>query len=156
MTDQDILNKPRNSVYPMISMSEAEALVISNSQLQDTEKIHYMSALNRVCAEEVLAREPLPPFAASIKDGFAIKLTSEQMNYVKGNSGNEKVSFVFEVIGISNAGDELINVDLKEGQCVKINTGAPVPLKADAVIQIEDTISLEKTPIGKYDSGYSN
>jgi len=56
---------------------------------------------------------------------------------------NEGV-FVFEVVGSANAGDKLINFNLKEGQCVKINTGAPVPLKSDAVIQIEDTISLAK------------
>lgn len=52
------------------------------------------------------------------------------------------------MIGSSNAGDD-INIDLKEGQCVKINTGAPVPRKADAVVQIEDTISLEKNAKGE-------
>jgi gephyrin len=56
----------------------------------------------------------------------------------------EGVLFVFEVVGAANAGDELINFHLNEGQCVKINTGAPVPLKSDAVIQIEDTVSLAK------------
>ena len=29
-------------------------------------------ALGRVLAESVLAREPLPPFPASIKDGYAV------------------------------------------------------------------------------------
>lgn len=32
---------------------------------------------------------------------------------------------------------------------MKINTGAPVPFKADAVVQIEDTIALEKDENGK-------
>lgn len=52
------------------------------------------------------------------------------------------------VIGTSNAGDTK-NLKLKEGECVKINTGAYVPESADAVIQIEDTISLEKNTLGE-------
>ena len=38
---------------------------------------------------------------------------------------------------------------MKPGECVKINTGAPVPLKADAVVQIEDTIALSKNESGR-------
>lgn len=109
------------------------------------EEVHYMDSLNRVCADDILARDPLPPFAASVKDGFAVKLTREQNGYIKNMHTND-VKWVFRVVGASNAGDNLINMDLNEGECVKINTGAPVPLKADAVIQIEDTIAVEKDP----------
>lgn len=50
----------------------------------------------------------MPPFPASVKDGFAVKLFEKQ----KTNSND--IPFVFEVIGSSHAGDD-INIDLKEG-----------------------------------------
>lgn len=133
----------------MISMDEAQSLIIANSHLVDTEEIYYMDALGRICAEDVLANDPLPPFAASIKDGFAIRLNKDQKAYVDKKTV-QNTEFIFEVVGAANAGDALINIDLQEGQAVKINTGAPVPLKADAVIQIEDTISLEKNKDGNF------
>lgn len=130
-------------------MDEAQSLIIANSHLVDTEEIYYMDALGRICAEDVLANDPLPPFAASIKDGFAIRLNKDQKAYVDKKTV-QNTEFIFEVVGAANAGDALINIDLQEGQAVKINTGAPVPLKADAVIQIEDTISLEKNKDGNF------
>lgn len=133
----------------MISVQEAINKILNESNHFDTEIVYYLDALNRISACEIKAQEPLPPFAASVKDGFAIRLTEEQKNYLLSNSEeSNKVKFEFDVIGASNAGDDLINIDLKDGQCVKINTGAPVPLRADAVIQIEDTISLEKNSNG--------
>jgi gephyrin len=132
----------------MISVKEAIDIILANTPILDTEKVEFIHALNRVCAENVVACEPLPPFAASVKDGFALKLTKKQIQKIKGEI-DEPINYLFDVIGVSNAGDELIDVDLKEGQCVKINTGAAVPLKANAVIQIEDTISLQKDENGQ-------
>jgi molybdopterin biosynthesis enzyme len=96
-------------------------------------------SLNRICAEDIYAKDPLPPFRASIKDGFALKLSE---SYRKGET------ITLTVVGNSNAGDS-INICLKENECVKINTGAYVPLSADAVIQIEDTISISKNENGE-------
>ena len=81
----------------------------------------------------------MPPFRASIKDGFALKLSE---NYKKGETVR------LDVVGNSNAGDS-INTSLKENECVKINTGAYVPLSANAVIQVEDTISVLKNESGE-------
>ena len=130
----------------MISVEEAVKIILDNTAVNEIEEVNYMNALNRITAVKVVATEPLPPFAASVKDGFAIKLTDEQKSQLTSKA--KTVKFQFKVIGASNAGDELITVDLKEGECVKINTGAPVPLKSDAVIQIEDTVSLEKNSSG--------
>ncbi len=96
-------------------------------------------ALNRICAEDVVANDPLPPFDASVKDGFAVKLPA---NYEKDDN------LVLNVVGSSNAGD-CFNIALDKGQCIKINTGAYVPPSADAVIQIEDTLSLQRNLIGE-------
>lgn len=85
-------------------------------------------ALNFVCAEQIVAEEPFPPFRASVKDGYAVRLYSD-----------ENHEQIYEIVGRSDAGGDENDVTLNEGQCVVINTGAKVPDSADAVIQIEDT-----------------
>lgn len=142
VSEKDILDKPRQSLYPMISVDEATKIIQDQTRVLETESVFFLNCQNRVSADDVIAEDPLPPFAASVKDGFALKLTAEQKDYLSNKIPNAK--FVFEVIGFSNAGDNIVNIDLQEGQCVKINTGAPVPLRCDLVIQIEDTKSIEK------------
>uniref|UniRef100_A0A3F2YXR3 molybdopterin adenylyltransferase n=1 Tax=Anopheles funestus TaxID=62324 RepID=A0A3F2YXR3_ANOFN len=44
-----------------------------------------------------------------------------------------------KVIGYVSAGDPIVQTNFTIDECFKINTGAPLPLHADAVIQIEDT-----------------
>jgi len=73
----------------MLSMDDAEALLMKHTDLQDTEKVCYLEADKRVCALEVKAQEPMPPFAASIKDGFAVRFNAEQLSFIKESSGNE-------------------------------------------------------------------
>lgn len=70
----------------------------------------------------------LPEFRASIKDGYAVKY---------GSKGIKKV------IGYISAGDPVNSVQFKNDECFKINTGAPVPEFADAIVQIEDTKLIE-------------
>ena len=89
----------------------------------------------RVLAEDIKAQDPLPPFPASIKDGYAVISTD--------GDGLRKV------IGFSNAGTIPSDFELKPGSCLRINTGAPVPKGADAVVQVEDTELTEKSPDGK-------
>lgn len=72
----------------------------------------------------------IPPFRASIKDGYAVKASD--------GPGVKKV------IKYVSAGDEILNLELGKGECFKINTGAPVPNSADAIIQVEDTKIIEE------------
>lgn len=134
----------------MISVDEATKIIMENTDTMKSEEIYYLDALNRICASDIIARDPLPPFAASVKDGFALKLTTEQKEFIKTPKNNKPLpKFIFQVIGSSNAGDDaLTRNNLQDGQCVKINTGAPVPKEADLVIQIEDTIAVEKDSNG--------
>lgn len=143
----------------MISVEQAIQIILDHSRSVSSasEEIPFADSLNRVCAADIVARDPLPPFAASVKDGFAVRLTGEQKSYIQNTSNGlrgsgEQIKWVFNVVGASNAGDGVINMELNEGECVKINTGAPVPLKADAVVQIEDTRALEKNSTTGLDS----
>ena len=42
VTDQDILSKPRKSPFPMIPVSKALEIIIENSDISKTEKVHFL------------------------------------------------------------------------------------------------------------------
>uniref|UniRef100_A0A2M4AQU4 Putative molybdopterin biosynthesis protein n=2 Tax=Anopheles triannulatus TaxID=58253 RepID=A0A2M4AQU4_9DIPT len=106
-TDDD-----RNSPYPMISVDEALQKILSTLPSIET-------------AKPQMSRVNIPPFRASIKDGYALKSI--------GGKGMKKV------IGYIAAGDAIVRTNFTIDECYKINTGAPLPDHADAIIQIEDT-----------------
>ncbi|KAL7014343.1 hypothetical protein ACKWTF_015869 [Chironomus riparius] len=102
----------RNSPYPMIDVAKALDIIFDKVG-QISKPMTYKSPLN------------CPPFRASIKDGYAMKSSSN--------------SQFRRVIGFVNAGDGIIKSNFADEECYKINTGAPVPDYADCVIQVEDT-----------------
>jgi gephyrin len=131
----NVASRPRKSPYPMITVQEAQAIVLHHCQNPiGIEEISFRQALGRVLAEDVLAKDPLPPFPASVKDGYAV---------LSSDKAGTRI-----VIGSSNAGNSPGQV-LQAGQCVRINTGAPVPIGADAVVQVEDTELTKKSDDGK-------
>lgn len=82
----------------------------------------------RYLAEDAVARENHPPFPASTMDGFAV---------VSADASPWR-----EVIGYQAAG-EPIDVEVSDGQAVRIMTGAPLPRGADAVVRQEATEAAE-------------
>ncbi|WAR19582.1 GEPH-like protein [Mya arenaria] len=117
----------------MISVAEAVDHVLKHAHILPLETVSFTSALGRYLAEDVFAKEPLPPFPASIKDGYAV--------IASDGAGTRLVS------SASTAGDEPGGC-VKPGECVRINTGAPVPEGADAVVQVEDTLLERSTEDG--------
>ena len=67
-----VARRARESPYPLISVASAQKIVLEHGYVLGTEKVAFNEALGRVLAEEVLAKDPLPPFPASIKDGYAV------------------------------------------------------------------------------------
>ena len=67
-----------HSKYPMISVDEALRIVLSKTtrpvgvEYIDMEKDSIETFLGRVVAEDITAQEPVPPFRASIMDGYAV------------------------------------------------------------------------------------
>lgn len=58
----------------MIEVEEAVKIILSHCPAtSETEVIEIENAFNRVLAEDIYAKDPLPPFPASIKDGYAVK-----------------------------------------------------------------------------------
>ncbi|CAF0923256.1 unnamed protein product [Adineta steineri] len=118
----------RQSPYPMISVDDAMKIIFEQANKMPIIDKPLTECLNYISIEEVVAKEPFPPFRASVKDGYAVHLYSDQSH-----------EQIYEIIGRSDAGGENNNIPLNEGQCVVINTGAKLPDSANAVIQIEDT-----------------
>lgn len=100
-------------------------------------------ALGRVMAEDLVATSPLPPFAASIKDGYAVRsreladAVSKSSSSGGGGAGDEDKALVFPVAFEALAGAS--PPPLPPNSVAYISTGAPLPEGADAVVQIEDT-----------------
>ena len=65
----NVAGRVRESPFPMITVDEAQACVLSHCCTLGVEKVKFSNALGRVLAEDVFAKDPLPPFPASIKDG---------------------------------------------------------------------------------------
>ena len=120
-----VAERSRHSPYPMVDVLIAQSKVIATADVIGTEVLQFRDALGRVLAQNVFAKDPLPPFAASIKDGYAV-ITAD-------GSGKRAV------LGSSAAGQVPGGAPLQRGQCVRITTGAAVPAGADSVVQVEDT-----------------
>ena len=88
-------------------------------------------AHGRVLAEDIRAPHPLPPFANSAMDGFALR----------GADLPAKDDRKFQLIGDVFAGATSAP-EVGEGQCVRITTGAPMPVGADTVV-IKENVSVE-------------
>ena len=119
-----ISRRPRKSPYPMISVDEAQSKVLSLAEINPTEHVSLGVCLDHVLAEDIYAKAPLPPFPASIKDGYAV--------LVADGSGERAVA------GDSTAGCDPNTGNVKQGTCIRVNTGAPVPAGADAVVQVSN------------------
>lgn len=126
--------RARQSPYKMITVEDAVSIVLKETPMLETEILKYSDCLGRYLAEDVFAKEPLPPFPASIKDGYAV--------LSKDGTKNR------HVIGQTTAGN-IPQTRVQSGYCMRIATGAPVPVGADAVIQVEDTVLLQQTDDGK-------
>jgi len=113
----------------MISVEKALSIILQETPVLEGERKNILSCLNKVLAEDIYAKDNLPPFDKSAMDGYAIK--SDDTNLCK-----DAVSAQFKVIGLIKAGD-FTNEELKHGEAFKIMTGAPLPKGADSVIQIE-------------------
>lgn len=110
----------------MITVEQAEHIILSQAQNYGTEEIPYDQSLGRVLAEDLIADRDLPPFNRSTVDGLAIDFET----YHNGLSS-------FIISSTQAAGDLPIAImEKKEG--VEIMTGAALDKSVDTVIRYED------------------
>ncbi|CAB0044932.1 unnamed protein product [Trichogramma brassicae] len=131
----NVAGRLRESPYPMITIEESQDILLKTCDNDlPFVTIDIWECLGRVLAETVYSPCNLPPFRASIKDGYAV---------IASDGKGKRL-----VLSGIEAGHEPEKIKIKPGTCVRINTGAPVPHDADAVVQVEDTILSQATPDG--------
>jgi len=95
------------------------------------EEIHLKEAFGRILAEDKRSDIFVPPFERAAMDGFAVKAED---TFDADKFDPVELKCISEV----HAG-EVSDTEVKEGECIQIATGAPMPDGADAVIKVERT-----------------
>jgi molybdopterin molybdotransferase len=112
-------------VGALLSMEEAQRLILERVRPLETEPVALDSAAGRVPAESVKSRVDLPPFDSSAMDGFAVR------------SGDTPGRLpVRERIPAGKPAGR----PLEPGEAMGIATGGAVPEGADSVIQLESVV----------------
>ncbi|MCT8823147.1 molybdopterin molybdotransferase MoeA [Glaesserella parasuis] len=83
-------------------------------------------AVNRICAEDIFSPINVPNFDNSAMDGYAVRMADLEH------------STTLQIAGKAFAGNPFL-AEMPQGSCVRIMTGAKVPVEADAVVMQEDT-----------------
>ncbi|XP_037087933.1 gephyrin-like [Pollicipes pollicipes] len=133
-----VSRRHRRSPYPTIPLARAQEVVMDAvaGYERSVETLNITAAQDRVLAEDIVAKVPLPPFPASVKDGYAV-CSADGVG-------------VRHVLGASNAGVDGDGAasTVRPGTCVRISTGAAVPAGADAVVMVEQTRLAEASEDG--------
>ncbi len=114
--------------YETIEADTALDIVMQSVPLLAPQTVSTFAALDQVLAEDVYAKEDLPPFPCSSKDGFAV---------IASDPSNPR-----RLIGEQTAG-YVADLRVEPGTCARITTGAPLPPGADAVIMVEYTQEVD-------------
>lgn len=112
------------SNYPMLAVADALEIVLAQAQPLAPVSVNLADATGLVLAKTVIASDPLPPFPASVKDGFAV---------IAADGVGE-----YPIVGEVTAG-RIADFIVTRGTAAYITTGAPLPPGADAVVMVEET-----------------
>ena len=108
----------------MISVDDALDRIFTRIPTPLSETIPLTRAHRRVLTNPLVAQHTQPPFDASAMDGYAVR------------AGEIVPSKPVFLAGTSQAGARFTGM-MQSGECVRIFTGAPLPIGADAVIMQE-------------------
>lgn len=115
------------SPYPMQRVPEALDIVLAHTHPLPPQPSRLEAAVGQILAGDVHAVEPLPPFRASVKDGYAVVAADGPGEYP---------------ISEAVTAGRVANEQLQPGSVAYITTGAPLPDGADAVVMVEETKPL--------------
>ena len=111
----------------LLSVAEALARVTQGLEPLESERVKLEQARGRVLAEDIAAHLTQPPFDASAMDGYAVRAADVAV-----------LPATLRLIGEALAGRGF-DREVKQGEAVRIFTGAPVPKGADTVVIQENT-----------------
>jgi molybdopterin molybdotransferase len=114
-----------------VSINQAIELANENPLFFETEIRNLSNAHNMVLANSLKSKVDDPRFDNSAMDGWAVK----EADCITPNSK-------LEIIGTIQAGSSE-QIEVKQGQACRIMTGAPIPLGADSIVMIEDSVVID-------------
>lgn len=110
----------------MVTVEEAEKIILSQYKDFGTEELFYENALDRILAENLIADRDLPPFDRPTVDGIALRFAAI-----------EKGICNFKIKATQAAGEKPVTIDT-DLECVEIMTGAALDSAIDTVVRYED------------------
>lgn len=115
----------------LVSVDTWRDLIVGDLEALSPIELRIHDSLGLVLAADVVSHEPLPPFANSAMDGYAVRAAD-----IASASVDDPVHL--SVDGEVAAGADTLP-QVAEGAAVRIMTGAPVPPGADTVVPVETT-----------------
>ncbi len=133
----------------MLSVNEALQRSLATVRPTQSDVVALEAAHGRVLSETVESPSPLPPWDNSAMDGFAIRSmdvsTAPKLATDADACGSEQPEStegaLLTITGTIIAGDTA-SIAVGPGEAVRIMTGAPIPVGADAVVMREHTSEL--------------
>ncbi|MDR3292287.1 MAG: molybdopterin molybdenumtransferase MoeA [Methanobrevibacter sp.] len=102
-----------------------------------SENISIANSYNRVISKNIDSTIDLPPFDKALKDGYAIKAEDSF-------GATEENPKILKCIDSVKAGS-FSNKTIKNGKCIEISTGSPIPKGSDAVMMVEFSEKLNES-----------
>ncbi|MGC9348029.1 MAG: gephyrin-like molybdotransferase Glp [Anaerolineae bacterium] len=124
-------HRHKHALYPMLSVEEAQAEVLSAFKPLEPERVPVLSALGRVLTEDIYAKGDIPPHANTAMDGYAVLAADTQGATPESPRGLRVIENL--------AAGYVAEGQVTPGSAIRIMTGAPMPEGADAVIPFEET-----------------
>jgi molybdopterin molybdotransferase len=115
----------------MIPLEEAQKSILATVPQLPAASVPLADALGLVTVEDLAAAEPIPPFANTGVDGYAVRAGD-----TAGATPDSPVRL--RVVDELPAG-KAPTVPVGPGEAIRIMTGAPAPEGADAIVMVEDT-----------------
>lgn len=124
----------KNGHENLTGFLEALHLVVDKTKnFSKKETVSLFEGVGKVLAEDIFCVKSLPAFTNSAMDGYGVKVA---------DSGKR--------VAIKNtvyAGDNPVEVEIFEGEAIKIMTGAPVPACVEAVVPFENGIEPDNNGV---------
>jgi len=121
--------------HGLITVDQALELILQHTQVLATERLKLNQALNRYLAEDIYSGINLPLFSQSAVDGYALCTQSAI-----------EPEREFQLIGEIRAGQQG-ELQLQDGQAVRIFTGAKIPLGTTTVARQEIVQAIDLSRI---------
>ncbi|AZH26662.1 molybdopterin biosynthesis protein [Haloplanus aerogenes] len=125
----------RRQFRDLASPAEARDAIESLDLSPDDETVPLDEARGRVLAERIDATLDVPGFDRASVDGYAVRAADTF-------GADEADPVVLDQVGTVHAGAEP-DVEVTEGTCAEISTGAVMPPGADAVVMVERTDEVD-------------